>query len=33
LTVLDIPALSRDDTFARTPDAAYAVLADLDNPV
>ncbi|GAA1324668.1 PfaD family polyunsaturated fatty acid/polyketide biosynthesis protein [Pseudonocardia xinjiangensis] len=32
-TVLDIAALSRDDRLARTPDAAYGVLADLDQPV
>ena len=33
MTVLDIPALSRSDGLARTPDAAYAVLADLEQPV
>lgn len=33
MTVLDIPALSRAGGLARTPDAAYAVLADLEQPV
>ncbi|MFC4943054.1 PfaD family polyunsaturated fatty acid/polyketide biosynthesis protein [Pseudonocardia sp. GCM10023141] len=33
VTLLDIPLLSRGDVLARTPDAAYAVLADLDQPV